>query len=81
MATIVNGMLEFSYLLKKAEFMEVGRSTEDGLTGDITSSQVQLISPPSHSTTGWFLGFAVPSHQHLQSFPKKPFPGQVLFGQ
>ena len=56
--------------------------TGAGVTGDgVTGGRVLVISPPSHSTTGLFLGSAVPLHQHLQSFPIKPSPGHVLLGQ
>ena len=48
--------------------------TGAGVTGD-------GVVGSSHSTTGSLLGSAVPLHQHLQSFPTKPSPAQVLLGQ
>ena len=53
--------------------------TAEGVTGDDVAVAVVLSS--SHSITGSFFGSVVPLHQHLQSFPTKPSPGQLLLGQ
>ena len=56
--------------------------TGAGVTGAVVTGEVvPVISPPEHSTTGVFLGSRVPGHQHLQSFPTNPSPGQFLAGQ
>ena len=48
---------------------------------DVIEDVVPVVFPPSHSTTGLFVSSVAPLHQHLQSFPTNPSPGQVLLGQ